>query len=229
MRCNGRRKSVLYQPTHSSKSTPPSLAPAPFLSRLCLLPSKWSLTSFSRVEKSVESSSRCGSGDWPQDRRGSKKCEIELPPPDIVPVRTSPQFAGVLIFSAFHPFTRMLVHLVPKEIILKGPAAITVQSLGFGFPLPKSSGPLSSNSSDARKSTRFHTRFLRLGSLSNLSSLLSRVQTDSGRVYIPFTHNPTGQSLPPSYRSRLLRVIKLKVPLTGGSIRDAQLAPKPSS
>ena len=72
MRYSGRRKSVLYRPTRSSKSTLPSLVPVPFLSRLCLLPSECFLISFLRVEKSVESSFRCGIGDWSQDQRGSK-------------------------------------------------------------------------------------------------------------------------------------------------------------
>ena len=49
MRYNGGRKSVLYRPTHSSKSTLPSLVPAPFLSQLCSLPSKYFLISFSRA------------------------------------------------------------------------------------------------------------------------------------------------------------------------------------
>ena len=44
------------------------------------------------------------------------QCEIELPQPDMAPVRTSPPIFSGPHLQRLHYFTRVLVHLVPKEI-----------------------------------------------------------------------------------------------------------------
>ena len=177
MRYNGRRKSVIYQPTHSSKSTLPSLVPAPFLSRSHLLALKCSLISFLRVESLPKAHFDV---ELAIDHKISQR-EIELPPPsaistnpaNIAPVRQikvcshapnllwiwakkcsdseidlPPNFQGPRL-------QRLLpIHLHacpprPQRNLSRSQMQLLFNLLALGFPLPKSSRSLSPNLSNA--------------------------------------------------------------------------------